>query len=912
MNKNLLRIFSATILLVFLNIIGISSIYAPKAAAADPKPNYVVRWKNDQKGQFPLTISSSWFKSYETKSTNGKKSSSSIPITESMASTGDQSSEDLLFVVIKANSFKSNKDCEIQLKVTRPIGNQSVVTVAGYKPTQSSMAICSEALIAAMDAAVEPDGDNTATGPARDQDPNTDTAEETAADVQAVAEATATTDESCENQGGVTSWFVCPAIDLIGGALNTIDRQINRLLEIDRDKYATNDAMYETWTQFRNIALTILILAMLVMVVSTALGIGALDAYTVKKAFPRMVVAVIFIILSWYVVVFLIDLSNIVGRGVLGLMTSPFGGGAANLSSLFGTSVQSGSVVGGGLVVGGLALGAGAIAIQGALGVLLSWLASGLLVLALAFLVLIARQMFVIVLMLFAPVAILSWIFPGNDKLWKLWWQSFSKLLLMYPMIMALIASGRIFAGVINDTAAAGAEGSLLNPILKLTAYILPYAFIPFTFKAAGGAFGNLAGMVNDRSRGVFDRLKKGRQNSAQQMGSNLKTGKFLRSNNSDANSRINRLNRGLSMATNVGQAGLRPSRWRSNIQAATSTADFAHAMEAAEKDQAWNAISGNDDLMLAGMNGRGTMEDVRSYLAARGYQGRTLDQYVAQVMQAKRSMGNHAFGVAAAATLPGTGTAFAGGAGEMLANIARASEGDSGLATRILAKARKNAEGARRFDLSGAGFGATAGQLTAMVETGVTQQRINDATEHLTDEALFTNGAGAMIGGRGQSVNNLVPAMQRRINRAQQAVSAAHSSGDQAQILAAEREYKQVMASTASLLDVASSVSPENAKILADNLFATATTRPSTETVLDKASGKKVTRRINVTETVGQTIEAFREDVEFGQMRREYGAQQRAQYDRQQAALTQIPGQPPGIPGIPGSGPIPGIGNQF
>jgi hypothetical protein len=396
-----------------------------------------------------------------------------------------------------------------------------------------------------------------------------------------------TVGDSCESKGGDLSWAYCPGIKILGGALNWVDTQLSRLLEVDRDKYNTSE-MYDAWSQFRNIGLTLLIAAMLVMVISTALGVGALDAYTVKKAFPRMVVSVIFMLLSWYVCVFLIDVFNVIGRGTLGLMTSPFHGQAQSLTSIFNPTNTDGYIQ----IGGGLAFTAAAIAIPGALGILMSWIGTGLLILAIAFLVLVARQIFIIVLILFAPLAILSWIFPGNDKLWKFWWQSFSKLLIMYPMIMALIASGRIFAGVIQGLGTDGGEG-LLNTLLKLTAYVLPYAFIPFTFKAAGGVFGNLVGMANDRSRGAFDRLKKGRQKGMQDIGKRMGAGVGFRGNSGNV------FNRG------AGRLAAGPKGWRNKDRAAAiRQGKLVNLGGEQVKDNAiYNAYKNNEKFLLAASN---------------------------------------------------------------------------------------------------------------------------------------------------------------------------------------------------------------------------------------------------------------------------------------------------------------------
>ncbi len=326
-------------------------------------------------------------------------------------------------------------------------------------------------------------------------------------------------DSSCESIG-VMGWLVCPLINFMSGAINWLDERIQKLLAVGEDKY-TNPELKVAWSNFRNIAYIILIPIMLVMVISTALGFDIFNAYTVKKALPRMVIAVIFITMSWYITVFLISFFNTIGSGILGLMTSPFGiDNGMNLNSLFGASSDN---------VGDVASTAGSAAVQwaavlgplvglaalatspGGLAILFLYLGPALLFILGAFLVLVLREMFILAGVLLAPLAILAWIFPGNDSMWKLWWNTFSKLLLMYPLIMLILGAGRIFAHLL-DISGAGSFEALLIPLLKLTAYILPYMFIPFAFKFAGGVFANLAGMVNDRERGLFDRMKKSRQ----------------------------------------------------------------------------------------------------------------------------------------------------------------------------------------------------------------------------------------------------------------------------------------------------------------------------------------------------------------------------------------------------------------
>lgn len=324
-------------------------------------------------------------------------------------------------------------------------------------------------------------------------------------------------DDSCESNGSVLGWIMCPVSNLLDGAVNWLDNTIQGLLIVEEERYE-NEGLFKAWKQVRNIAYIILIPIMLVMVIGTALGFEVFSAYTIKRALPRMVIAVIFITLSWYICTFLIDFFNVVGTGVLGLITSPFD----NIQSgLRGALELAGIVKDGGSADGEAAQGLGLVALVGTagvvgfatgavtLGIILSTLFSAALVLLFVFFILVARQMFILLFLLAAPLAILAWIFPGNDKMWKLWWSSFSKLLIMFPLVMAIIGLGRVFATVVGSAASGDNDNQIVTMLIIVAAYIIPFAAIPFTFKWVGGLFGNLAGMVNDKNRGLLDRGKK-------------------------------------------------------------------------------------------------------------------------------------------------------------------------------------------------------------------------------------------------------------------------------------------------------------------------------------------------------------------------------------------------------------------
>jgi MFS family permease len=519
--------------------------------------------------------------------------------------------------------------------------------------------------------------------------------------------------DSCESTGGVLSWVMCPVVEMLGGALNWVDTQVSRLLEVDAGKVG-NDQLYQVWANFRNIGLILLIIAMLIMVISTALGLNFLDAYTVKKAMPRMVAAIVFMLLSWWICLFMITVTNAIGQGVLGIMTAPFEGKVDSMSSMF-TPDAGGAVTQWATIF----VGVGVIAaVPGALGILMSWFGAALLIVGIALLVLVARQMFIITLILFAPLAILTWIFPGNDKGWKFWWTSFTKLLIMYPLIMALIASGRIFAGVISFTASdsEGAE-SLIRPLIQLTAYVVPYVFIPFTFKFAGGVFGNLAGMVNDRSKGAFDRLRKGRQKTYGEIGRNMKGGVGFRGNQKNI---LNRASSGLA----AGYKGWIPGETgRMQRQGSRNTAAIIAGQAQLEGSNTHKVMKNNDAYLLAMASEELALEKIQESkdkleLAKRF--GDVGAQRAAQAdvdnresaLAAARTINNktNATRRQAALELAATGYQFSEGAAgyEELRRIGQAvSGGDAGAYAEFMDNAQYNLKAAQRFDLGGINHGA-------------------------------------------------------------------------------------------------------------------------------------------------------------------------------------------------------------
>lgn len=313
------------------------------------------------------------------------------------------------------------------------------------------------------------------------------------------------------------SWVGCEIITGATKLILQLDEAIVDALTTNAnqtfDENSDNGAgFFKMWSAFRYISMSLLVLIALAMIFSQAIGGGLVDAYTLKKVIPRLVVAVIFISLSWQILKLLIDVVDAIGLSIRALIFAPFGG----TDYIVGDFAKS---FGGGDTLMLFGAAAGATLAFGFIGIL-TMAITGLLALIVGFTVVVVRDVVVILLVVMSPIAIVCFILPNTQKIWKMWHESLSKALLMFPLIMAFLAAGRVMAYVTlhgGSTGGGGPKGMAVQG-MAFVAFFAPYFLLPKTLAMAGGILGTIGGIVNDRSRGAFDRLKNFRYNRAKQI----------------------------------------------------------------------------------------------------------------------------------------------------------------------------------------------------------------------------------------------------------------------------------------------------------------------------------------------------------------------------------------------------------
>ncbi len=455
-------------------------------------------------------------------------------------------------------------------------------------------------------------------------------------------------------------------------------------------------AYYGAWNSFRNIALALMVIVGLVAIIAQALGAEILDAYTIRKIIPRFIAAALFITLSWSLMSFLVELTNALGYGIRAIIYAPFNSGGLHYQ------------VGGGGGIALLLLSAGAITSLGIVA-LLSFAVTAALSVFTAFVTLVVRQILIIAMIIIAPIAIACYILPNTQKYYKMWWESFFKALLMFPIIAAIIATGHAFAAVASQNSDA------ISQVVAFIAYFAPYFLIPATFKFAGAALGSISGLVNKSAEGSFAGLRNFRKGRRQENTAKLRN--YERFNSS------NPINRGINTALGAAANPRNAIRGRKGIRAGRQSGRVNQGSESLKHDRVFAANQNDDNFLLALANRDLAEEKIaasRSKLSAAQASGDTASAASAQADITARQRGldaaqqvktrNYAgTRLAALSALSKTGYQFAAGEQgyqELDSTVRSIVGSDAGARAAVMDENQFHLKNAGRLDLGGINHG--------------------------------------------------------------------------------------------------------------------------------------------------------------------------------------------------------------
>ncbi len=341
-------------------------------------------------------------------------------------------------------------------------------------------------------------------------------------DVTFTAGTSASTSD-CDNPNltGI-SWWVCPTVNALASGMDWIYGIISNFLVVKTVTGDTDSAIYQMWTIVRDIANICFVIAIIVIVYSQITSIG-LTNYGIKHTLSRLIIAAILVNISYWICALAVDASNVLGYGIHSLFMGVLGrlSVGANYSALDPTwSSVATWALGSGAAVGIIAFAVN----PGAIFLLIPLLLGAVTAALIALIVLAARQALITVLIIVAPLAFVAYILPNTEKWFTKWRETFTTMLLLFPIFSAIFSGAQLTGMAIIQTA----DGNAITVILGLAVQVAPIVVTPLLVKFSGSIIGRIAGMVNNPNKGLIDRSRKMAQGWADETKKRALTGRNI------------------------------------------------------------------------------------------------------------------------------------------------------------------------------------------------------------------------------------------------------------------------------------------------------------------------------------------------------------------------------------------------
>lgn len=312
-------------------------------------------------------------------------------------------------------------------------------------------------------------------------------------DTEEVTEAKTGSGDSCQDSLGAIGWLVCPTTGKIAEAVDWLYEKIEDILVINPVSSEDGSPIYEVWKYCRGVTNIVFIIFLLIVIYSQITGVG-ISNYGVKKALPKLIIAAVLVNLSFLICSLAVDASNIIGSSLRGVFTSVEESVLATsempdigmpYTSIY-TSLAGGTA---------LAVGAGFIAFEtGAIWLLIPVVLGAIVAVASGLITIALRQAVVALLIMIAPLAIVAYILPNTEDLFKKWRKLLTKMLVFYPMFSLLFGASSLAGFAIIMSAKDG-----FGLILGAAVQVFPL-FFSWSLMRMSGTF---LGDINTRIRGL-------------------------------------------------------------------------------------------------------------------------------------------------------------------------------------------------------------------------------------------------------------------------------------------------------------------------------------------------------------------------------------------------------------------------
>lgn len=313
--------------------------------------------------------------------------------------------------------------------------------------------------------------------------------------------------EACYAGAGAMGWLLCPAIMSLEGLMDQVYSFVEEhFLKIRSDsifngagsgQFRTN-GVHEAWSKLQAIANIVFIIFFIIVLFSQITGVG-ISNYGIKKMLPKLIVTAVLINLSYIICAVLVDLSNVLGVGLRGLLESGLGIQAAQ-------GAGAGATVSGFLVAGSITLTTIIIAVcinPGLVVTLLLFLGSAAIAVLFLWLILVVREVVVILGIVLSPVAFACSALPNTESLFKKWMKIMQAMLLLYPLCSLVVGGGQFAGRILASVGQSNAELGWTFNLAAMVAQVVPFFFIPSLLKGTLAGLGTLGAKLAQGQRAL-------------------------------------------------------------------------------------------------------------------------------------------------------------------------------------------------------------------------------------------------------------------------------------------------------------------------------------------------------------------------------------------------------------------------
>lgn len=314
---------------------------------------------------------------------------------------------------------------------------------------------------------------------------------------------------SCVVEG--IGWIVCPVTNFLASAMDHLFNILAGFLTVRPVQTNQENALYRAWSYMRNFANISFVIAFLIIIYSQVTSVG-LSNYDIKKMLPRLILAAIFVNISYWICAAAIDISNILGWSIQDIFISirnNLVGAEGNSWDVFSWKSIAGVILSGGTAAAaagfgiyGLLVSAGSIG--AALYMLLPILVGVIIAVLVALLVMAARQAIITILLIISPLAFVAYLLPNTEKYYEKWQSLGMTMLLLFPIFSVIFGGSQLAGMAIIQNA-----DSINLILLGMGVQVAPVVITPLLVRFSGSILARIGGIINNPGKGLIDRTRK-------------------------------------------------------------------------------------------------------------------------------------------------------------------------------------------------------------------------------------------------------------------------------------------------------------------------------------------------------------------------------------------------------------------